>query len=94
MRAITIYAQARMHIHMQRNIYTAHHIVLCYIIIFQIRKNKPLKWKLRSQSFNSAFATDFLQSSGPVMSFSFIRFPSTKWEQTCLAISVYEDQME
>lgn len=49
MRAITIYAQAQMHIHMRRNIYTAHHIVLCYIIIFQIRKNKPLKWKLRSQ---------------------------------------------
>lgn len=73
------------HIHAEKYIYTAHHIVLCYIIIFQIRKNKPMKWELRSQRFNSAFATDFLQSSGPVMSFSFIHFPCTKWEQTYLA---------
>lgn len=71
------------------NIYifkTRHHIVSCYvIIIFQLRKNKPMRWKPRPLSFNIVFATDFPCSSGTVMSFSFRHFPSRKWEWTCLA---------
>lgn len=64
---------------------TRHHIVSCYVIIlFQLRKNKPMKWKPGPLSFNSVFATDFPCSSGTVMSFSFCRFPSRKWWWTCL----------
>jgi len=65
-------AQARMEKYIYIYIYTAHHVVLHNVItVFQLRINNPLKWELGPLSFSSVFATDFLHSSGPVMSFLF-----------------------